>query len=93
MQSKVLSGIQTFKDIVAAVEAKRATLNQQEIEDFSDQMQIMRTLEAEVYCMRLEWDKLLLVVEVRRYITYRHQNRSSIYSTGKWSSSRKSSDL
>ena len=71
MQCKVLSGIQTFKNTVAVIEAKRTTLNQQEIEDFSDQMQIMRTLEAEVYCLRLEWDKLLLVVEVRRHATCR----------------------
>lgn len=47
------------------VEEHRATMNQSEIGDFSDILQTTRTFEAEIYCLRQEWDKLLLLIEVR----------------------------
>lgn len=66
MQTKILADIRNVKNAVDLVEEHRATMNQSEIGDFSDILQTTRTFEAEVYCLRQEWDKLLPLIEVRQ---------------------------
>lgn len=61
----ILKNTQRAKDAIASVKERVVSSDQPEFQNLDDLLHSIYVFEAEIFCQRQEWDKLMEVITVR----------------------------